>query len=135
MTATSDRPAATERRTAISIVLWVAARLPGFGIGIAGLAKFYASARWDRLFLSWGYPTWLSKVTGAIEVAGAILLFVPRTTGYGALILAVTMLAAFLTLVTHRGGLLGWGATPLTYFMWLCALVIVRWKKGPALHQ
>lgn len=114
----------------VSGLLWAIARLPGFAIGMAGLAKFYAAARWARLFVSWGYPAWLSKAVGVVELAAAILMFVPRTTLYGVVILAATMLAAFLTLVTHRGGLLGWGATPLSYFVWLGVLAIVTWRRA-----
>lgn len=125
---TSTEPAAP-RSKAISLILWIAARLPAFGIGMAGLAKFYRSAFWEQLFVSWGYPTWLSKVVGIVEMMGAILAFVPRTTLYGIVILAITMAAAFLTLFTHQGGRLGWGLTPLTYFVWLCVLAIVRWRK------
>jgi uncharacterized membrane protein YphA (DoxX/SURF4 family) len=125
--------AATSERSAVrpwkAIMLWTAARLPGFAIGVAGLAKFYAAARWDRLFVSWGYPTWFSKVTGVIEIAGAVLLFVPSTSMYGAVILIATMLGALATLLTHRGGPFGAGSTPLTYAVWLSILVIVRWTR------
>ena len=132
MTATTDSPPAARRRPATFIILWVAARLPGFAIGMAGLGKFHASARWDRLFVSWGYPTWLSKVAGVIEVAGAVLMFIPRSSVYGAAILAVTMLCAFLTLVSHPAGQLGWGATPLVYCVWL-SVIVVRSRRASRL--
>src|SRR5262249_3247341 len=118
MTTTSAPIAPTRLRRAASVLIWIVARLPGFGIGMAGLAKFYAAARWQRLFISWGYPAWFTVVVAVVEVSGAILIFVPRTTLLGAVILAVTMLGAFLTLVTHRGGQLGWGAAPLSYLVW-----------------
>jgi len=134
MSASTER-SATRGGAIMRAFLWIAARLPGFGVGMAGLAKFYAAARWDRLFLSWGYPAWLSPIVGVVEVAGAILLFVPRTTLYGAVILAVTMLGAFLTLVTHRGGQLGWGMAPLTYFIWLSVLALVIRTRGTSARR
>lgn len=129
MNASTEAAPAPSRRSVVSIILWVAARLPGFGVGMAGLAKFYAAARWEGLFASWGYPTWLSKMVGVIEVAGAVLIFIPRTTLHGAVILALTMLCAFLTLVTHPGGRLGWGAAPLVYFVWLGGLAMALARK------
>jgi putative oxidoreductase len=127
MMTTTERPAVRSRTKAA--ILWTLARLPGIPIGVAGMAKFYASARWDQLFASWGYPTWFSKVTGIIEVAGAVLLFVPRTSMYGLAILAATMLGALMTLLAHRGGRFGWGSTPLAYLVWFSVLAIVRARR------
>jgi uncharacterized membrane protein YphA (DoxX/SURF4 family) len=108
--------------------LWIAARLPGLFVGISGLVKLTSPARWTRLFASWGYPDWWAYVTGVVEITGAILVFTPKTSRYGTLLLAVTMLAAFVTLWTHRGGTLGWGSTPLTYCIWLTIVTVVSWN-------
>ena len=45
----------------------------------------------------WGLPLWMVYVTGLFEVAGAILLAIPRSTIYGALLLLGTMVGAILT--------------------------------------
>jgi uncharacterized membrane protein YphA (DoxX/SURF4 family) len=130
MTATTELSAAPIRHPLASRILWFVVRLPGFTIALAGLGKVsWASAHWTRLFASWGYPSWFSMVVGAIEVTGGVLVFTPGKTRYGALLLAATMLGAFLTLFTHRGGQQGWGATPLVNFVWLAALAIAQWRR------
>jgi uncharacterized membrane protein YphA (DoxX/SURF4 family) len=42
-----------------------------------------------------GLGQWFRYFTGALEITGAILLLTPRTTGFGALLLAAICVGAF----------------------------------------
>lgn len=60
----------------------------------AGWPKFSAESGWGRAFAHWGFPNWFRVLVGVIEVAGGLLLLVPRTAVYAAAALAVIMLGA-----------------------------------------
>lgn len=115
-----------------SILLWVVTILLALGLGLAGLAKFVAPSAWEPRFVEWGYPAWFSMVVGAGEVAGAVGLLVPRLAFYAALLLCVIMMGALVTLLTHRGGPFGWGATPAVYIILLSVVAAARWKQRAA---
>jgi hypothetical protein len=53
-------------------------------------------------FVRWGYPRWWCRVTGALEIATAILIAFPPTRGLGLLLGAVVIGAAVLTVLRHR---------------------------------
>jgi putative oxidoreductase len=83
--------------------------IPRLGVailfGYVGASKFSASSMWVRLFAQIGFGQWLRYATGAMQVGGAILLLIPRTTTIGAALLACTMLGAVLVqlFVLHTG--------------------------------
>jgi putative oxidoreductase len=66
----------------------------------AGATKF-GSPRWEMRFTAWGYPDWFRVVVGLLEVVCAILLLVPRTRRWAALVLTTLMLGAAGTHVLH----------------------------------
>lgn len=115
------------------ILVWILTILPALGIGLSGISKFSGS-HWRDLFIGWGYPAWFTYVVGVAEVAGVIGLFIPRVARYAAVLLTAVMVGAFVTLFTHRGGPLGWGATPLVYIVMLTVVGIARWRDA-RLHQ
>lgn len=65
--------------------------LPAGGMKLAGAEEMVAS------FARWGVPPFMMYVAGAVELAGALLLFVPKTRFYGGVLLASTMVGAVLT--------------------------------------
>ncbi len=79
---------------AIKIALWVV--LGGMFI-MAGGAKLMGEHSQVEHFSQWGYPVWFLYVTGLIEVAGGICLFIPKAQFYGIVILSITMVGAALT--------------------------------------
>lgn len=83
---TSFRPA---------VVLLALIFLGSGGAKLAGL-EFEIEA-----FTRWGYPLWFMYLAGAIEVAGAVLLLVPRLSALAAAGLAAFMLGAVATHVVH----------------------------------
>jgi uncharacterized membrane protein YphA (DoxX/SURF4 family) len=117
------------RNRARTILLWVVTILISLGIGLAGLTKFTQPDHWQSLFAGWGYPRWFASVVGVLEVVGAIGLLIPRLAFYGAMLLMIVMMGALITLLSHRGGPLGWGATPTVYLVLLSLVGAARWKQ------
>ena len=54
----------------------------------AGCAKIYGPPAMVAEFDAVGFGQWFRYFTGTLEIIGAILLLVPKTTGFGALLLA-----------------------------------------------
>jgi uncharacterized membrane protein YphA (DoxX/SURF4 family) len=54
-----------------------------------------------QAFQSFGYPLWFMDVTGLLEVAGAILVLVPRVAFVGAGLLTCVMVGAVFSHLTH----------------------------------
>ena len=62
---------------------------------LAGVGKFLQSAMWQEHFATqWGLPGWLVLATALLEVAGAVLILMPRTAVYGGSIIAAVMIGA-----------------------------------------
>lgn len=70
----------------------------------AGTDKMSNDSGWARAFSHWGYPVWFRIAIGAIEIAAAFLLLVPRTARYGALLIMVTMLGGMGTHLVRDHG-------------------------------
>ena len=48
-------------------------------------------------FAHWGYPSWFMYVTGFVESVSAVMLLIPKTRFYGAVLIIGTMLGAIVT--------------------------------------
>jgi hypothetical protein len=48
----------------------------------------------ERFVTQWGLPGWLAIVTGFAEMAGAVLILMPRRAVYGGSIIAAVMIGA-----------------------------------------
>lgn len=97
--------------------------LAGLFLFVGG-AKLAGSEYIRRDFIRWGYPLWFVYANGVAEVAGAILLLLPRLSVLGAVILMGDMLGAVVTHVTHGE----YGVVPLP----LTVLVIagaIAWAR------
>jgi len=123
-------------RRAQTVVLWIATLLCSVSIGTSGAAKLAATGGWDRLFASWGYPSWFVIVIGVVEVLGVVALYVRPVAWAGAFVLAGVMAGAFATLVTHPGSHFVGGrqapmgaTTPAVLCVVLLALGYVRWRQ------
>lgn len=78
------------------IVLWAASILFGLLFLLAGATKFLL-AEVPEKFAAWGYPQGFHIVVGVLEILGGLMLFLPRTAFYGAVVLAVIMAGAVYT--------------------------------------
>lgn len=66
-----------------------------------GAGKFIDPAKWEAKFAAWGLPLWFVAVSGAIEIAGGIGLFIPVLRGLAGVGLALFMIGAVMTHVVH----------------------------------
>jgi uncharacterized membrane protein YphA (DoxX/SURF4 family) len=59
-----------------------------------GSSKFGATSSWIKVFDRIGWGQWFRYVAGGMQVAGALLLLIPRTAVFGAALIACTMAGA-----------------------------------------
>ena len=107
-----------------SIVAWILSILLALAFLAAGIPKLLGDAAWILKFNNWGYANWFVLAIGCLEVAGAILLLIPRLASYAAGLLIVVMLgAAYTHLVSAQG------SQVIRPVVFLCLLVIVGWQR------
>src|SRR6476620_2413650 len=121
---TEDRQSASGSTAKIvNILLWV------LQIGAAGMflmvgfLKLSGNPQLVALFEAIGLGQWFRYLTGSLEVAGAILLLIPRTSGLAALMLAGVMACAVVTHVFIVGG------SPLGATILLVVTGLVDWGR------
>jgi putative oxidoreductase len=81
----------------VNVALWVLQAGLALPFAAGGLAKLAGAPELVELFASIGAGQWLRYVVGALEVAGAVGLLVPRLSRLAALGLAALMLGATVT--------------------------------------
>ena len=92
----------------------------------AGGSKLSGAEMHVESFARWGYPSWFLYVTGRVEVVAALLIFIPTTRFYGAVLLVSTMLGAIAThLKAGEGSMIG-AAVVL-----LCLSALAAWAHRP----
>jgi uncharacterized membrane protein YphA (DoxX/SURF4 family) len=107
----------------LNVVLWV------LQIGAAGMflmvgfLKLSGNPQLVGLFEAIGLGQWFRYLTGSLEVAGALLLLIPRTSGLAALMLAGIMICAVVTHVFVVGG------SPLGATILLVVTGLVAWGR------
>jgi uncharacterized membrane protein len=107
----------------VNVVLWV------LQIGAAGMflmvgfLKLSGNPQLVGLFEAIGLGQWFRYLTGSLEVAGAILLLIPRTSGLAALMLFGVMIGAVVTHVFIVGG------SPLMAIILLVVTGLVAWGR------
>ena len=90
---------------------------------MVGFLKLSGNAQLVGLFEAIGLGQWFRYMTGTLEVAGAILLLIPRTSGLGALMLAGVMAGAVMTHLFVVGG------SPLMAIILLAVTTVVAWGR------
>ena len=90
----------------------------------AGLPKFLPQSGWRERFAGWGYPGWFVFVIGALEVAGVIGLWIPRISRAAMALLAVIMVGALLTNLTHPP--MGQALRPIIFLLLILVLWLLR---------
>jgi putative oxidoreductase len=79
---------------ATNIALWSLQVLLAAAFLMAGASKLAGVEIMVKQFEAIGLGQWFLYLTGGLEVVAAILLLIPRTGGYGALLLVPIMLGA-----------------------------------------
>ena len=95
---------ATGQKKGKIIALWVLRVVVGLAFLAAGGSKLAGAPAMVAMFAKIGFGQWFRILTGSLEVAGAIGLFVPRFAGYAASLLAVVMVCAIGFHLTILGG-------------------------------
>ena len=81
------------------IAIYVLRVLLGLAFLTIGVAKLTGTLYTVQTFEAFGWGQWFGYLTGLLDLAGALLVFVPRWTFYGALLLTCTVgLATVLSL-------------------------------------
>lgn len=109
------------------VCAWILSVLLALMFFAAGLPKLLMVQAWVQKFMHWGYPAWSLPVIGLLEVAGSILLLIPKLARYGALLLAAVMVGAAYTHVTGSEGL-----QVLRPSICLVCLGLLVWLRAPA---
>lgn len=87
------------RRTLRFAGFWILPSLMGVLFILIGIGKLQAPG-WQRNFERWGYPDGAHAVVGILEMAGGLLLLIPRLTPWAAAGLGVILVGAIGTHVT-----------------------------------
>ena len=106
----------------VNVVLWVLQVAAGMFL-MVGFLKLSGDSQLVGLFEAIGLGQWFRYLTGTLEVAGAFLLLIPRTSGLGALMLAGVMVGAVVTHVFVVGG------SPLQAIILLIVTGVVAWGR------
>ena len=95
---------ATGQKKGKMIALWLLRVVVSLAFLAAGGSKVAGAPAMVAMFAKIGFGQWFRILTGSLEVAGAIALFVPRFTVYAASLLAVVMVCAIGFHLTRLGG-------------------------------
>jgi putative oxidoreductase len=114
-------------RSALVALVWLLIVVEAVAMGGAGAAKFLAAETWDGLFATWGYPAGFSRFVGAIEIAAAIGLLLPRFSSYAGVVLIIVMVSALITVLLHPGSL--GPVAPVVHMAVLVTIVVARWPR------
>jgi uncharacterized membrane protein len=82
-------------------VPWILRAVLTIGFLMPGITKFSPRFGWVPRFAGWGYAAWFVAVIGALEILGAIGLWVPRVRRYAVALLTAIMVGAAYTNLTH----------------------------------
>src|SRR5271169_383088 len=93
-----------ESSKALNVVLWLVQIGAAAMFLMAGGSKLGGDGQMVGLFEQIGIGQWFRYLTGALEVIGAGLLFVPTLAGIGGLLLTGVMLGAVTTHLFVIGG-------------------------------
>ena len=109
------------------IALWILRVVVGLAFLAAGSSKLAAAPAMVAMFAKIGFGQWFRILTGLLEVAGAIGLFVPRFTVYAASMLGVVMVSAIGFHLTRLGG----NPAPPIVLLFLASLIVWLSKRTP----
>ena len=115
-------------RLAGAVLLWAVQLLAAFAFVNIGFGKF-GNAFWIRSFEKWGYSDEFRILIGVLEMAAGILLAIPRTTVYAAVLIDVLMIGAAGTLLLN-GEPFRQVSAPLAWMVTASALAFARRRSA-----
>lgn len=108
-----------------TILLWAGRILAAAAFTFSASHKFLGSPMAITNFAKYGLGDWFRYFTGTVELVGAILLLIPRTSFYGAALLMCVVVGAFIAQTTVLHGDV---KHVLVYFVVVGALL---WAQRP----
>ena len=120
---TQAAPATSRWRAVNYFALWVLQALLALMFAMAGFAKVGGDAAMVEMFATIGIGQWFRYVVGALELAGAVGVLVPRLSGLVALGLVCLMVGATLNNVVVLG------TSPLLPLILLVVSALVAWGR------
>jgi putative oxidoreductase len=94
-------PGASKART---IAIWTLRIFLGLIFLFVGTTKLTGTGNTVEYFTAIGWGQWFRYLTGTLDIVGAILLFFPRWTSYGAILLTCSVgIGTLISLTTLRG--------------------------------
>jgi putative oxidoreductase len=112
-------------RTVGTVSLWTVNILAAAAFVAIGFGKF-AGPEWPRKFERWGYPDGFYMVIGALEIAGGVMLLVPKLSSYAAAMLGAILLAAAATLRLNHLPM----SAPLAWLAVLTLIGVARRRRA-----
>lgn len=106
-----------------SISLWAVRALLALAFAAAGTAKLYGVPMLVEEFEHIGLGQWFRYLTGSLEILGAVLIIVPSTVAFGAVLLCCIMIGAIFTHLFVIGG------SPIPAIVLLALSGIVAYAK------
>ncbi|WP_204123430.1 DoxX family protein [Pseudomonas sp. 008] len=106
-------------------IVWGVRALLALAFAAAGIAKMAGVAQMVQVFDAIGIGQWFRFMTGTIEITGAVLVLLPATVFFGALLLAVTMICGVATHLFVIGG------NPAPALMLALMSAFVAWRLRP----
>jgi putative oxidoreductase len=116
---------AASRGRALDVALWVLQVLLALQFVMAGFLKVSGDPAMVDMFATIGIGQWFRYVVGALELASAVGVLIPRLSGLAALGLVCLMAGATLT------NLFILGASPLVPIVQLVVSALVAWGRWP----
>lgn len=126
--------AADMRGKSRKISIWILRLLLGLIFIFVAISKLTGTGNTVQYFAAIGWGQWFRYLTGFLDIAGTILLFVPRWTCYGAIVLACSVgTATFISLTILRGNA-AWGGpimvvVPLIMTLLAAGLAWLTWPN------
>jgi putative oxidoreductase len=116
---------ATTRKRLLSIALWTLQVMLALTFAMAGFAKVGGDAAMVEMFATIAIGQWFRYLVGALEIAGALGVLVPRLSGLAAVGLLCLMAGATLTnvFVLHT--------SPLLPIVLMVVSALLAWGRWP----
>lgn len=108
---------------ALSTTFWILQGLLAATFLVAGTTKLAGPHIQIAFFEKIGFGQWFRYFTGGLELIGAILVLVPRTAGFAATLLGMTMVGAVETHLLITGG------SPVPSIALLVMAIAVAWHR------
>jgi len=92
-----------EKKEAIPIETWLIRAGVALLFILVGQSKFATRSQWVAIFDQIGFGQWFRYLTGTLQVAGGLIMLIPRTFVYGIIVLASTMIGAIAAWIFFLG--------------------------------